>query len=817
MAACPTTGWSTLASTDPSSCSTTTGSYCTAALNGQPSSLGECYDSRIARTLIAAKAASGVSVPFTLDERGDRFQFGFTSEPYQLAKAACAQSVKQVYRATRYEGPTCSWDDAAPRTSDRFCTRVAAAVDCPTKMRSLSSGGGSRFIECIRGSDLTKFQSQGGCWMNSPELWIQMLQCYDAADPGLGGCIAASFASSCPDLAVPSAPDPFQGSTYVSDDGTLCPVRDLILGICEATNRITPALTLTWDNYGPWVDDLTEYVAWYTADPESVSVQVYHDSSSRRQGYDPVSLRVTSSAADPIADLSAAASYVTQDPYIASTAGSYPRVAMYVPAEPEHTAAPGDISTGIMVPVTVGLLVLAIFIPKLLGQKFDFQVVRYATAIAFAIATVALASSRWAGETNGLYKAAGITAECMCSNPESMCPVDKHDLARAGQVFYVFASISLAVAVTVTIVAITGATKPTKLPSFVVSVADDFVRHPRAVPIAAIVSSVIGFILIGIYGGLMNECPLATPLLLGGAQFSVPSLGGPAAPSPPSPAASMLFKSNNFGILGGSWVVFLIALLIQFIIGIMILIPPLELLPPVAVPMEAWPRKLPYLILLLVLVFFQIFFGFIGLAAEDWSSVPPNLLSVSVRANPFHTCICAAPTSDMVKATAAFYIMYYIVTAFTVLAWVVTPAIVVIVSAIDAGAGETLDEPYVKVAGCLQPFTQRIVLLVRAIVVCAFLIIALIVYVFLPISEGYNQMALSQGYYLALTGAMLEMACLGWNIFGDHGDAAEASANAADACDDKTVEVLKQCDTADVDTAAANTTIEVRSMTDHES
>jgi hypothetical protein len=125
-------------------------------------------------------------------------------------------------------------------------------------------------------------------------------------------------------------------------------------------------------------------------------------------------------------------------------------------------------------------------------------------------------------------------------------------------------------------------------------------------------------------------------------------------------------------------------------------------------------------------------------------------------------------------------------------------------------AGATLDELYVKVAGCLQPFTQRIVLLVRAIVVCVFLIIALIVYVFLPISEGYNQMALSKGYYLALTGAVLEMACLGWNIFGDRGDAAEANAHAADACDDKAVEELKQCDTANVDTTAANTTIEAK-------
>jgi hypothetical protein len=783
MATCPTTGWTTIEAGSQYSCTTSVGSYCSAAFTGQQSTLSECYDTRIAQSVIAAKDLSSY-LQFTVDERGDRFRFGTSYPPYLLGKACCDQSAKQIYRTTSYEGPSCSWEEAAPTTSGRFCTTVGAAVDCGEKLTALATNADAqqRFMDCVRVTDFQEFQSEGGCWMNNAELWTQIFRCYDAADSGLARCLASSYTPFCGYLSAPAAQDPFQGSTYVSDDGTMCPARDLIAGLCEATNRITPSLTLTWDNYGPWVGGLTEYIKWYTADPDSISVETQHDSSSRRQSTDPVSLRFTSSAADAIADLSAAASYVTQDPYIATTAGSYPRVDMYVPAEPEQTAAPGDISTGIMVPVTVGLLVLAIFIPKLLGQRFDFMVVRYATAIAFAVATVALASSRWAGEPKGLYKAAGITAECMCSNPESMCPVDKHDLARAGQVFYVFASISLAVAVTVTIVAITAATHPAKLPSFVVSVADDFIRHPRAAPIAAIVSSVIGFILIGIYGGLMNECPLATSVVVGGAQFSMPSFG-PGA----SPAKTAL---PNFGILGGSWAIFLIAILVELGVGIVLLIPPLELLPPVAVPTEAWPRKLVYIILMLVLFFFQIFFGFIGLAVDNWSSVSPNPIGVDVRANPFHTCICAAPTSDMVKATAAFYIMYYIVTAFTLLAWVVAPAIVVIISAIHAGAGDTVDGWFKKIADIIQPY-QRIVLLVRAIVVCVFLIIALIVYVFLPISKGYEQMALSQGYYLALAGAMLEMACLGWNIFGDHGktvelDNAEAPTDARDA---KTVEV----------------------------
>jgi hypothetical protein len=802
MATCPTTGWSTIGSDLAHyQCATNASTSCAAAFTGQQSTLSKCYDTRIAESMIAAKEVIGY-IQVTLDERGDRFQFGNAFTPYPQAKACCAQRATQIYRTSASEGPICSWDESAFRTTDRFCVEEGPGGDCLEKEHLLEDDPvkAQRFMECVRGTDYQILQAQGGCWMNSAELWTQIFRCYEAASPGLINCMTWSFQTMCNSLTDPeSTSDILYGKQYLAEDGTVCPSDDLLAGMCVATQRLTPALTLTWADYGNWVGGVLEYIKFYSAAPDTITVKsLEYDASAPDPN--PVSVRIESGAADPIADLNAIASYVTRDPYIATTAGSYPRVDMYVPAEPEQTAAPGDISTGIMVPVTVGLLVLAIFIPKLLGQRFDFRVVRYATSVAFAIATVALASSRWAGEPKGLYKAAGITAECMCSNPESMCPVDKHDLARAGQVFYVFASISLTVAVTVTIVAITGATKPTKLPSFVSPVLNDLLCHPRAAAITAIVSSVIGTMLIGIYGGLVHECPLATSVFVAGIPYEmmwIPTSGGAGSHA----TGGSMFA--NAGVLGGSWGIFLVAMTAELVIGTVLLVPPLGLLPAMVGSTEGFPRKLPYLILLLVLLFNQIFFGFIGLAVEDWSSVSPNFLGLDIRANPFHTCICAAPTSDMVKATAAFYIMYYIVTTFTLLAWVVAPAIVVIIKVIHAGAGDTVDKLFKKVADIIQPF-QRIVLLVRAIVVCVFLIIALTVFVFLPISKGYEQMALSQGYYLALAGGMLEMACLGWNIFGDHSkrDEGTEEENAGKAADDaretKTVEVRSESDRQDV-------------------
>jgi hypothetical protein len=535
---------------------------------------------------------------------------------------------------------------------------------------------------------------------------------------------------------------------------------------------------------------LATKVKCYVGSPDEVIVTCTNP--TRRQSAGTTSIATITSAVT--SDLSVIASRARSDTTYQAQFGSQPIVDYTEPMSVESSSSgmanPGYAAGPIFLILLIVLSAGAVLGPKLRPHWFTFDLMKTGAVIAMVTATIAMGSTQWLRQTTKMFESLGPDEwACQCSDLHVLCKGNALHLAGATMFFFAVYSVVFAaslVSCTLTLMNTLG----TPLNQFR---ALAFASTPLGAASTAIASGFFAILEIGLFGGLNAKCNLASPGAQGLAVGMLAMMGGGGGGGAGTATAQALSQSK----LGASWVLTLLCALTQFAVAAFLLVawkkPDLGVYPPTedaaaayaeqagrpvkhidgegeaatdvnAIPViSAWPRKLLYIIVMLVLWNIELWFGFFALVNEKWAEAPGS------RVTPFHACSCdsipkTGTSHGLMVAIGVFFGFYYFAIIVTTLVWVAIPTILALMEMIHKPAFDKVNEKYQLVHDKINPH-RKLVLLVRTGFCVSTMFLAILLISIMPMistsATNTKTMVPAEGY--SCTSSLRSRSCWRWS------------------------------------------------------